>query len=159
MSGSWEGRRGLVAVLAVAVVGIWGYVGYVLVAGLTAVDESEVVVARPEAVRNRAPRVDREAFTYAGHFRDPFLPAFHEEPGTAEALGDGAAEEEPPPEPEPPSVRLLGVIDGTATVETAAGSVAFVRRGDEVEGAQVTAVSEQGLTLHRDGRTYEIPLR
>lgn len=159
METNWKERKEIVAVLALAVVGIWGYVGYTVVLALDDPGDTGTVATAIEPVRTGSERPPRSAYTYSAGFRDPFLL----ELASAAPITDGegpAPEPEPEePEPTPPQVRLLGVVNRTATVELPSGAVAFVRRGDEVDGARVTAVSGAGITLRKDGETYDVPLR
>ncbi len=155
---NWKERKGIVLVLLVAVVGIWGYAGYTLFSTLGAVGDEAVSerVVPSERPRASPPPVDRSAFVYTGAFRDPFGSAYRE----AVALSPSSTPRtQPAPEPEPPSVRILGLVNETATVETASGAIRFVRRGDEVDGARVTAVRASGITLRKAGRSYDIPVQ
>lgn len=160
MKTNWKERKEIVALLALAVVGIWGYVGYTVILALDEPDDEGVVVSVSAPARTSNERVPRSAYTYSGGFRDPFEPGHVSAalPADEDVVSEPESEPEEP-EPVAPQLRLLGIVNRTATVELPSGTVVFVRRGDEVEGARVTAVTGAGVTLRKDGQAYDFDLR
>lgn len=137
--------RPLQIALILLATGVWGAVAFSLSRALGDEDPEETVVAhsRPLDIDTTPPP------PYAADFRDPFAPA----PRLSSARP--AARSSPP---SPPQLRLLATIDDAALVSLPSGETRYVRRGDKVAGAHVSAVSRGSLVLRVGTATFELTL-
>lgn len=141
----WEDRKGVVVPLGLLAVGVWSYVLYTIVAAWPA-----EVVLTSAALTQTAPIVEVVEHVWRDDFRDPFVLAVHSGaslPREARPLPDS---------PEPPPFRLIGVVDGTAMLETSSATVELVRRGGYVGEAYVIGVTADSIELRFKGRAYTL---
>lgn len=186
MTNDWNDRKGLVIVLGLVALGVWGYTLLTFTRGVSAVE----ALPSPPATTSA---------TLAPHYedpgRDPFEPPIHLDPDlagltsmsssggfaawseTAAPLGGASGDplpaasppsdrpihdpsDVPPPPPElgPPACRLVGIVGHSALLITAQGRSVTVYTGDLVDGYVVASVSREGVTLSDGPRSHLLTL-
>lgn len=158
MESGWREKKGILIPLSVAVLGIWGYLAYQIMAGVSPGDEALDQAATTRIETGAV--VDRDRLVPAGYqadFRDPFDPSgnlaetrlgtrqstHRVTPRTAAAPPTITA----PPPAVLPALQLVGIVGRTAMIRTPGGATAVVQVGQSVAGMQVDLVSRDSVVL------------
>lgn len=144
----WKDRKGVVVPLGLLATTVWAYVLYTLVAAWPSAEPEPLVSSlRPPRV------VEAVTHVWQDDFRDPFSATVRSEAPVPHAQQNVSTT---------PDVtirmRLVGVVDGTAMVETASGVVVLAIRGDSIDGVRVIEVTSSTVKLRHRGRTVTLSL-
>lgn len=145
----WQDRKAVLVSLGIAAVAVWVAVVHTVVSKWPTAEATPVIV-QAEA----APEVRPIVHEWGGNFRDPFS-------GTAPQAATARSERAQQPEsvrPETIRLRLIGIVDGTAMVETATGAVVLAKRGDSVDNARISDMTTSTVTLRYRGDTITLSL-
>lgn len=158
MTNDWTERKGLISVLLLVAVGLWGYNAYQVVRGVrpAAPPPVETATAPPAPRRLHAPPAP-----YLGDFRDPFArpgsrppepPRRGDTSPPQPQLAEGGEADAPRPLP----VRLAGTVGGTALLTDEAGRVHLARAGEDVGEVHVRRVDRDRVTVEFDKRRHTL---
>lgn len=143
-------RKGLLVLVSIVALGVWGGVIYRLTVGLHGSDEPIAHVAPPMPMA--AEEEDASIPTYRKAPRDIFRA-----PASLRASPSVSEEKkrEEPPERERPrrptsTLRLAGVVDGMALLAAKEGNVRLVRKGETLHGHRVVHVGADFVLLEID---------
>lgn len=142
-------RKAVVVPLGILAAAVWAYVFYTLALAWSAPAAPDSVVL-PEIPE----QVNAVTHVWQDDFRDPFGSATR----SSTLLQSGRTQQDAAATPDPIRLRLIGVVDGTAMLEQPDGSVVMARRGTEVRGGRVVAVSATTVTIRRQQQLVEITL-
>lgn len=152
MNGILE-KRSIQISLALVVALIWGYNAFTIMDITTDGAASEVVASTDiDSALLRMP--NQLAYHYEGNFKDPFEPALRR---PAPRKKKKPAKPAPPPVT-PPNLTLSGVIEGTAILSNTRRELFFAEVGDSVEGARITAIVADSVTLEYKSKQFSIKL-
>ncbi len=145
-------RRMLTLMLLLLAGGIWGYVGYRVFAA-TGTEFAEPVplvpVVTEETTTHETARVGAQEEVL---LRSPFLPP----EVLFEPQEEVETEEIKAPEPVPPPIKLIGLVDDTALIQDQSGHVYFLSPGEEHQGARLEKMEHDRIWVRFEEALFEL---
>lgn len=136
-----KNSRTLTTVLGVALLGIWGKIGFEILGAV----ESASSTALSASMASTSDQEDTTSrFVYLAKGRDPFHYG-----GKDENISRARTIAVQPPPWTPPPLRLSGIVlkkgRSTAMLQSGAGATYFLHQGDTLFGARLTRISGQAV--------------
>lgn len=144
----WRDRKGVLIPLGVLAMVVWSLVIHT---ALTSWQTPEP--AAQTAPMQAAQGVEVVAHVWQEDFRDPFSA-----PSTVRSTTSRPSVSATPVDDAPLSLRLVGIVDGTAMLETAPGSVVLTGVGDVVSEARVVSISATAVIVSQSGRRHTLTM-